>query len=273
MKVPTSLFPLTGHLRSASSGFGPCRQPFVVACAALLASSAQIAAHAQASAPVDGPIERLKAGEYIWAPELAPDGPVTIIVSLKLQRAYAYRNGVPIGTSTVSSGKAGHETPLGVFVILQKDIDHKSNLYDGAPMPFMQRLTWDGIAMHAGNVPGYPASHGCIRLPAAFARLLFGITKIGLTVVVTDDALLPEVVPVPAVLRDQKDQSRSLVDYVWQPELSPAGPLSIVISGRDKRLVVLRNGIEIGSGSVAVDGPIGSTQAFTLRAADTSGRP
>lgn len=192
-------------------------------------------------------------------------------MSLKLQRAYAYRNGVPIGTSTVSSGKAGHETPLGVFVILQKDIDHKSNLYDGAPMPFMQRLTWDGIAMHAGNVPGYPASHGCIRLPAAFAKLLFGITKIGLTVVVTDDALLPEVVPVPAVLRDQKDQSRSLVDYVWQPELSPAGPLSIVISGRDKRLVVLRNGIEIGSGSVAVDGPIGSTQAFTLRAADTSG--
>lgn len=151
-------------------------------------------------APVDGPIERLKAGEYIWAPEIAPDGPVTIIVSLTLQRAYAYRNGVPIGTSTISSGKAGHETPLGVFVILQKDIDHKSNLYDGAPMPFMQRLTWDGVAMHAGNVPGYPASHGCIRLPAAFAKLRFGTTKIGLTVVVTDDASVPEVVPVPSVL-------------------------------------------------------------------------
>src|SRR3546814_12301464 len=83
-------------------------------------------------------------------------------------------NGVLIGISTISSGTAGHETPTGIFTILQKKVDHKSNLYDDAPMPYMQRLTWSGIAMHAGNLPGYPASHGCIRLPLDFAERLYG---------------------------------------------------------------------------------------------------
>lgn len=140
---------------------------------------------------VDGQIEHLKPGEYFWAPEISPAGPVTIIVSLATQRAYAYRNGVPIGVSTVSSGTKGHATPTGVFTILQKDIDHVSNLYSDAPMPFMQRLTWGGVALHAGNLPGYPASHGCIRLPPAFAKRLYAITKLGMTVVITNDAAVP----------------------------------------------------------------------------------
>src|SRR5690606_16039926 len=89
-------------------------------------------------------VAKMKPGEFLWAPEVAPAGPVVIIISLETQRAYAYRNGLPIGISTVSTGKKGHATPTGVFTILQKNVDHRSNLYDDAPMPYMQRLTWDG---------------------------------------------------------------------------------------------------------------------------------
>jgi L,D-transpeptidase catalytic domain len=221
---------------------------------------------------VDGAIEAMKPGEFLWAPDFAPEGPVTVIISLKTQRAYAYRNGVPIGVSTVSTGKPGKETPTGVFTILQKAVKHRSNIYSNAPMPFMQRLTWGGIAMHAGHLPGYPASHGCVRLPAGFAKLLFGITSLGLTVVITDDPLAPEIAPSPTLL-DPTDTGSSATnqEYSWQPEKSPSGPLSIVLSGHDKRIVVLRNGVEIGSSAVQINGPVTETMAFTLRDVDASG--
>jgi hypothetical protein len=221
---------------------------------------------------VDGAIEALKPGGYLWAPDIAPQGPVTVIISLSAQRAYAYRNGVPIGVSTVSTGAPGHETPTGVFVILQKAIKHNSNKYSNASMPYMQRLTWDGIAMHAGRLPGYPASHGCIRLPPEFAKLLFGITKLGLTVVITDNALAPEIVPSPGLLDDGSIvTSKVSKSYNWQPQKSPTGPVTIVVSGRDNRVIVLRNGVEIGSGAIAIDGPVTMTEAFTLNSIDTSG--
>ncbi|HEY0310082.1 MAG TPA: L,D-transpeptidase family protein, partial [Luteimonas sp.] len=121
----------------------------------------------------DVPVDALRAGESTWTPQMAPSGPVLVVVSLPAQRAWVYRNGVRIGTSTVSTGRKGHETPVGVYTILQKAREHYSNLYDSAPMPFMQRLTWDGVALHAGHLPGYPASHGCIRLPPDFAERLF----------------------------------------------------------------------------------------------------
>ncbi|MEZ0495746.1 L,D-transpeptidase [Sphingomonas sp. IW22] len=219
----------------------------------------------------DGRIEALAPGEYLWAPEIAPEGPVTIIVSLKTQKAYVYRNGVAIGVSTVSTGTEGHATPTGVFTVLQKDADHVSNLYNDAPMPFMQRLTWDGIAMHAGNLPGFPASHGCIRMPLDFAKLLFALTKTGVTVVITDDALVPVVVATPSLLADGDRRASSKQAFVWQPALSPTGPISIVVSGRDKRVVVLRNGVEIGSSAIALDAPIDHTAAFTLQSIDTQG--
>ena len=130
----------------------------------------------------------LQPGEYVWTPELAPSGPLVIVVSLPEQRAHVYRNGTRIGVSTISSGKPGHETPTGVFPILQKREEHYSNLYNNAPMPYMQRLTWDGIALHAGRIPGKPASHGCIRLPMAFAKSLFAATERGVTVVVADES-------------------------------------------------------------------------------------
>jgi hypothetical protein len=150
----------------------------------------------------------LKAGEYLWR-DTSTLGPVTIIVSLPLQRLYAFRNYQLIGVATVSTGKPGKRTPFGAFEILQKRQFHRSNLYSNAPMPFMQRLTWDGIALHGGVNPGYPASHGCIRLPMGFARLLFGATAIGGRVaVVSDDVIAP---PPP--------EQRYVPQLVARPEL------------------------------------------------------
>jgi hypothetical protein len=234
---------------------------------ALLSTTTPLPARAQGKT-----IEQLAAGESFWAPEIAPAGPVMVIVSLTAQKAIVYRNGVPIGVSTISSGKDGHETPTGVFTILQKEVDHKSNLYDDAPMPYMQRLTWDGIALHAGRLPGYRASHGCIRLPMAFAKQLFGITKLGLTVIVTRNETVPEIAPVGRVLAPIDGDAIRSGSYRWQPDAAPAGPVSILVSGRDRRVIVLRNGVQIGSSVVAFDGPVTQTTAYTLRAIDAGGQ-
>ncbi len=107
----------------------------------------------QSSAPQTPP-KALKPGEFVWHPGIAPAGPIVVIVSLDDQLAFVYRNGVEIGYSTVSSGKSGHDTPTGVFTILQKDRDHHSSKYNNASMPYTQRLTWDGVALHAGGLPG-----------------------------------------------------------------------------------------------------------------------
>ncbi len=129
-------------------------------------------------------ITELKPGEFAWHPERAPAGPVAVVVSIPQQRVHVYRNGVRIGVSTCSTGKPGHATPTGVFVVLQKDKNHHSSTYNDAPMPNMNRLTWSGIALHAGNLPGYPASHGCVRLPLAFSDKLFSVTHLGTPVII-----------------------------------------------------------------------------------------
>ena len=134
----------------------------------------------------------LAPGEYEWHPEASPSGEVVVLVSIPRQELHVYRGGVRIARASISSGKPGHSTPVGVFPILQKKKMHHSNLYDDAPMPFMQRLTWGGVAMHSGRNPGYPASHGCIRLPDEFAELLYGVTSHDTTVVVADESMLGE---------------------------------------------------------------------------------
>ena len=144
--------------------------------------------------------EHLKPGQWLLYPEIAPDGPVLVYVDLGRQRATVYRNGVRIGVSTISSGKDGYSTPTGVFTILEKDKDHRSRTYDDAPMPYQQRLTWKGVAMHAGNLPGYPASHGCVRLPMEFAKRLFQVTPMGGTVVIAGGHEDPVKRPVAGVL-------------------------------------------------------------------------
>src|SRR5499427_6878884 len=134
--------------------------------------------------PTGKPTGTLKPGEYWWHPEISPDGPLMILVSIPEQMMHVYRNGILIGRSTVSTGSKGHATPGGVFSILEKQQTHHSKTYNNAPMPYMQRLTWSGIAMHSGQLPGYAASHGCVRLPYDFSQLLFTATKSGGTVVV-----------------------------------------------------------------------------------------
>lgn len=119
------------------------------------------------------------------------DGILQIVVSKAQQSLAVYRDGTEIATTRVSTGKAGHSTPTGVFSILEKRKYHESNIYSNAPMPFMQRLTWSGIALHEGRVPNYPASHGCIRLPAKFARELFGMTARGVHVVISEAPVVP----------------------------------------------------------------------------------
>jgi hypothetical protein len=124
-------------------------------------------------------------------PEAAPKGPLHIIISIADQRVSLFDNGALIARSSVSTGTRGHPTPLGVFSVISKRRWHRSNLYSAAPMPYMQRITWSGIALHAGVVPGYPASHGCIRLKNDFAIRLWHLTKRGTRVIIAHDDVQP----------------------------------------------------------------------------------
>jgi lipoprotein-anchoring transpeptidase ErfK/SrfK len=127
----------------------------------------------------------LTSGEYLWKKGRQAGGQVTrVVISLPDQIAYAYQNEELIGVSTISSGKSGNETPTGIFPILEKKRDHRSIKYENAPMPYMQRLDWYGIALHGGRLPGYPASHGCVRLPEQFASTLFSLTRVGTEVLI-----------------------------------------------------------------------------------------
>ncbi|SOC85762.1 Putative peptidoglycan binding domain-containing protein [Ensifer adhaerens] len=125
---------------------------------------------------------------------LAGEGQVLqILVSRDLQSLNVYDGDKVVATSRVSTGKPGHETPTGIFSILEKQKYHRSNIYSDAPMPWMQRITWSGVALHESNsVPNYPASHGCVRMPAAFARELYKMTGRGAHVIITDAPVVPE---------------------------------------------------------------------------------
>ena len=176
-------------------------RPFAVT---LLISTSLIAA-----SPADAQMVRiaddprsvdLKNGQFGWddrALAATQGGEVEMVISVPAQMAYIFRDGRMIGATTISTGKKGKATPLGLFEILQKREFHRSNLYSNAPMPFMQRLTWDGIALHGGDLPGYPASHGCIRMPNAFAKRLFGLTAMGGRVLVTDQRMPGDAAPPP----------------------------------------------------------------------------
>ena len=253
---------------------------FVAALAVVTPASAW-APGATTSSAFDTPLDQLQPGQWIWDASIAPEGPIMVVINLKTQLAFVYRNGVRIGVTTVSSGKPGKKTPTGIFTILQKNKDHRSNIYKNAPMPYMQRLTWDGIALHAGNLPGYPASHGCIRMPLAFSKLLFDVSKMGMTVVVTDEkgaGATPTMVvdngliaAVDAQGRPADPRTNPLSNTEisrWSPEISPTGPVTIVVSTTTERIIVYRNGIEIGRSRIGV--PAGFDMG--TRAAQFAGR-
>jgi hypothetical protein len=230
--------------------------------------------------PAGKPTGLLRPGQYWWNPQLSPQGPVVLLVSIPQQTMHVYRNGILIGRSTVSTGSKGHDTPGGVFTILEKKETHRSKKYDNAPMPNMQRLTWTGIAMHSGQLPGHPASHGCIRLPYDFSQLLFATTSKGGTVVVGDGKTpTPHLAANPGLMLAPKDFTPAMLrplaanDYEWHPERSPSGPITIVISAADHALYVYRNGNPIGRGALEITGRgrVGG-HVFTLLEG-TTGKP
>jgi lipoprotein-anchoring transpeptidase ErfK/SrfK len=153
-----------------------------------------------------------------------PLGPLMIVVSVNRQRLTVYDGDRPIASSPVSTGKKGHETPLGVFSVIQKEILHHSNLYDDAPMPYMQRITWSGVALHSGPLPGHAASHGCIRLPRDFAVRLWGMTRIGARVIVARNDLAPAEFNDPRLftLRDPSAAPTAAADPGRGAALDPA---------------------------------------------------
>ena len=211
--------------------------------------------------PTGKPTGPLKPGEYWWHPEISPQGPLMILISIPEQEMHVYRNGIMIGRSSVSTGSKGHDTPGGVFSILEKQQSHRSKTYNDAPMPNMQRLTWTGIAMHSGQLPGYAASHGCVRLPYDFSQLLFSTTNRGGTVIIGDGKTpVPRLASNPGLMLAPKDFTPEMLhplgknDYDWHPERSPEGPITIVISSADKAMYVYRNGDPIGRASVEVSG-------------------
>jgi lipoprotein-anchoring transpeptidase ErfK/SrfK len=126
------------------------------------------------------------------SPAEPPESAVKVVVSIPQQRAFVFKAGELVASAPVSTGRRGHPTPVGTFRILEKQVHHRSNIYSNAPMPYMQRLTTYGIALHAGPLPGYPASHGCIRLPLAFAKRLYAMTDTGTRVTVTREPVRVE---------------------------------------------------------------------------------
>ncbi len=207
-------------------------------------------------------IEAMTPGQFTWHPERQESGPLAIIVSLPQQRVHVYRNGIRIAVSTCSTGRPGHDTPTGVFVILQKDKNHHSSTYDDAPMPNMNRLTWSGIALHAGNLPGYPASHGCVRLPLAFSADLFAITHLGTPVIIAG-AADPHDLTHPGMVLDgyqagqfaqivaDKDGSSHPADWTAAQN---APIISVIASSADHTIMLIENDAVIAQGPIALAG-------------------
>jgi hypothetical protein len=249
----------------------------LAAITAILLPASELAAGFTEGTQVPPATLKLKPGEFVWEPERAPEGPVLLVVSKPEQVGYVYRNGIRIARTTVSTGKPGRETPVGAFDVLEKEKKHTSTIYKGASMPFMERLTWTGIAMHAGQLPGYPASHGCVRLPLKFSELLYSVTTKGVTVIIADEHSAPRETVHPGMVFAQAavgvaPASAPVGESTWTPEISPSGPVTILISGTRRALVVYRNGVEIGRTPFTARLPKGQHVYSAVDGADAAGR-
>jgi lipoprotein-anchoring transpeptidase ErfK/SrfK len=177
-----------------------------------------------------------------------PQGPLVIVVSIERQKVTVYDTNGVFAESPVSTGMKGHSTPMGVFSVIQKHKFHHSNIYSGAPMPYMQRITWSGVAMHAGVLPGYPASHGCIRMPMAFAVKMWNWTKMGARVLVTPGEMSPHsfqhpllasvrVAPQPAASLDPQTNAGDKADKgAPQTKVTEAKPVETKTASADSVL-------------------------------------
>ena len=252
-----------------------CRQFLFTSIALLLASPFASASESFTKGREVAPMpKQFKSGDYVWVPQISPAGPVVIVVSVPDQQLFVFRNGVRIGRSSVSTGAKGHDTPTGVFTILEKNMTHESSLYKGAEMPHMERLTWGGIAMHAGLLPGYPASHGCVRLPEDFAAKLYEVTRVGTTVIIADNSSGPGTTTNPGLVFGKTTAGTMPAGtIVWQPEKAPSGPVSIIISAADAAGYIYRNGVEIGRAPIGrLKGIRGSYAFSALATVDSNGR-
>lgn len=169
------------------------------------------------------------------APARKPQHPLIVAVSIKNQSLKVYDANGLFAEAPVSTGMAGHATPLGIFSVIQKNKWHRSNIYSGAPMPYMQRLTWSGIAMHAGALPGYPASHGCIRMPNHFATQIWNWTRMGARVVVTSGEVSPVAFSHPLLVTQKPaPQAAPPIDAnAPSADAKPATPASLINAAID----------------------------------------
>ena len=223
------------------------------------------------------PVDQLKPGEWVWYPERSLYGPVAVIVSLSDQLAFVYRNGVRIGATTISSGRKGFETPTGVFTILRKEKLHHSKKYDNAPMPDSQ-FFFGGAALHAGGLPGYPSSHGCVHLPSAFAEALFEVTHDGTPVIVTEERSGVGSLSHSGLVMSQSDlkQIETLTGHVQSKSLpidrkgTGQGAFSLLVSGADRKVYGMKDGKIIIQSDIAIsqpNRPLG-THVYMLQAFD-----
>ncbi|MBV6648668.1 L,D-transpeptidase [Hoeflea alexandrii] len=225
-------------------------------------ATALVAAGRGSFAQTEKPVTDLKPGEWSWYPERALDGPVAVLVSLSDQLAFVYRNGIRIGVSTVSTGRKGYETPTGVFTVLIKEKMHHSRAYNNAAMPDSQ-FFFGGCALHAGGLPGYPSSHGCVHLPRAFADLVFGVTHNGTPVIVTNDRSGIGSLSHSGLVLSNADLKtvEAMTTHVAGKKLprdkegERDDAIAIIVSGADRRLIALRNGSEFINAGIGIEHP------------------
>ena len=207
--------------------------------------------------------------------ESKPQGPLIISISIAQQKLRLYDANGLYAESPISTGMPGHPTPMGVFSIIQKQKFHKSNIYSGAPMPFMQRITWSGVAMHAGVLPGYPASHGCIRMPMAFAIKMYGWTRMGARVIVTPGDVTPasfshpllaqlKVAPPPVTMQETKTDTAEVRAPEKPVQGEPSTPAGVTEAKFDLRSTV-------GHVEPIKTATEDSPPSATLKTADASG--
>jgi hypothetical protein len=253
------------------------RRTALLRLAALAGAPLFLGSHAIAKEAIKE-IHMLEPGEFTWHPERSPAGAVAIVVSIPEQLVHVYRNGIRIAVSTCSTGKTGHETPTGVFTVLQKDKDHRSATYNNAPMPNMNRLTWDGVALHAGNLPGYPASHGCVRLPLAFSEKLWTVTHLGTPVIIAGTHSDPWELTHPGMVlgayaEEEFEAAVASLEDKRHPsdwEQAQDYPVTTVVASTlDGKIDLIEDGRVVAEGKLSVDGAAGSfgSHVFILRGA------
>jgi len=209
-----------------------------------------------------GPVYAQKASAPLWtwdATLAQKDQAGFTLIDEAQQSLTLYVDGKIAGQSPVSTGRADYPTPLGDFTVLERDKDHRSNLYEDAPMPYMLRLTWSGIALHGGYVPGYPASHGCVRLPEAFAKHLYMRTKLGSAVSVIRGPVSTQILDssfLAPPAADEVDMRGVSLAYRLKPTLQGVGPVLIHIRLGTERIEIFRQGHEVGRGSLTVKGDV-----------------